>query len=88
MARRRRWRTAVQQNNTAQPTTNTGVSSVASHTGYSAEPTDLPVADLRRVSLIVICLLAVLAGIVAYVHSGSHAALISSYLSKTLHINP
>ena len=83
MARRRKWRTTVQQQNPAVPST---LPAPKSHAASNATPTALPIADLRRVSLIVLCLLALLAGIVAYVHAGSNAGSISGYLGRMLHI--
>lgn len=84
MARRRKWRTSLQQQN---PTASADVSVNKKIDGASTiQPIALPVKDLRRVSLIVCFLFALLGGVVALIHSGSNATMASEYIGRVLHI--
>jgi hypothetical protein len=83
MARRRKWRSSLQQQSSHSAPTAVAHKPV----NISAiQPTALPTADLRRVGLIVFCLFGLLGGVVAYVRSGSNASIISKYLGHLLNI--
>jgi hypothetical protein len=84
MARRRKWRTTIQHQESSAPSQSavirTGTSATAIHL------TELPVSDLRRVSIILLFLLAILGGIVYLMHSGSNTQVVSKYLGRMLHV--
>ncbi len=85
MARRRRWRTDAHQIPTTTPPAHVAGQQVAAHALRTVSP--LPVADLRRVGLIILLLGLVLAGASVYMHTGTHAAMVAKQLGRVLNLS-